>query len=136
MENPKKTQMDDVTALLAAFAQFEKRHPRETRPEWLKRCMMESYSKDKQGRFIVSFTLTPRIPLEPNEHWEEINGERKLVLLDPITGKKLVVLHRSPREVITIFEAVVDPETSEVTVLVDRDLSSIKGEELEGFEVH
>ena len=43
------------------------------------------------------------------------------------------VLHRAPREVITIFEAVVDLETTEVTILVDRDLSKIKGEDLEGF---
>lgn len=135
METPNRTQMDDERAILAAFARFEKRHPRETRPEWLRRCMMDSYAKDNQGRFVVSFTLTPKIPLEPNQYWEEIDGERKLVRVDPVTGKKLYVLHRTPPEVITIFKAVVDPETSEVTVLVDLDLSSFKGEDLEGFEV-
>ena len=119
--------------MAAVFYEFEKRHPRETWPEWLKRCMMESYSKDKQGRFIVSFTLTPTIPLEPNEYWEEIDGKRTLIYVDSVTGKKLIVLHRAPPVVITIFEAVFDPETSEVRVLVDLDLSNIRGEDLEGF---
>ncbi|SRR6266404_1365980 len=133
MTDQNSPKMDDLTALGFAFEEFEKRHPRETRPPWLKRCMMESYHKDKEGRYVYSFTLTPKEPLGPDEHWEEIYGKKWIVKVDQLTGKKMVVLHRIPREIITIFQAVVDPKTADVEVLIDLDISEFVGEELEGF---
>jgi hypothetical protein len=91
--------MDGETAMAFAGEEFEKRHPRETWPEWIRRCTVVSYSKDKQGRFVVSLCVTPK----------------------------------ATNDAVAYFEVTVDSETAETTVLIDKDLSSFVGEELQGF---
>lgn len=125
--------MDSETAVALATGEFEKRHPRETWPEWLSRCTVLSGTHDEAGRWVVSLTATPKEPLGPGEHWEEVDGRKYLVKVDSATGKEWYVLDRAPLDVFTIFEAVVDPETAEVTVLTDEDPSSFEGRELQGF---
>lgn len=103
-------------------------------PHWLPSYSMISGTRDEMERWVIFLTVVPKETLEPNYFWEELNGERMLVNIDPITGQKGYVIHRAPREVITIFKATVDPETAEVTVLVDKDLSSISQDDLEGCD--
>lgn len=123
------SRMDDKMAMAFAGEEFEKRHPRDTWPEWLRPCTVVSYTFDDDRRFVVSFTVSVQEPLQAHEHWEEKDGGRRIIYVDPNTKEEFVV-HRTPREVATYFEAAVDPDTSKVTVLVDRDLSTIAGESL------
>jgi hypothetical protein len=127
-DKKRRPRMDDKMAIAFAGEEFEKRHPRETWPEWLRPCTVVRHTMDDQRRFVVSFAVSIQEPLKADEHWEEINGERRIVWVDPKTAKKLVVFRDLPT--ITYFKAVVDPETAEVTVLIDRDLSTIADENL------
>lgn len=124
-----KTRMDFKTANAFASDEFEKRHPRETWPEWVIPCTVVSYSSDENKRIIVSYSVSFKETLGEHEHWEEINGTRYLVEVDPKTSKELVVL-RTPRRTETYFRAAVDPETAGVTVLIDLELSRFVGEDL------
>jgi len=102
MNNDKQTQrtrMDGKTAMAFAGHAFEQQRPRNTWPEWLQRCTVASYGKDKDGRFIVSLAVTLKA-----------------------TGNSE-----------TYFEALVDPETAETTVLTGKDPSQYLGEDLLGF---
>jgi predicted 3-demethylubiquinone-9 3-methyltransferase (glyoxalase superfamily) len=51
--------MDEETAMAFAGHCFQQLHPRETVPLWLPRCTVIGWTKDKFGRFIVSFSITP-----------------------------------------------------------------------------
>jgi hypothetical protein len=53
-------QMDEETAMAFAGHRFEQLHPRETVPPWLPRCTVISWTKDREGRFVVSFGVTPK----------------------------------------------------------------------------
>jgi len=114
-----------------AFAgeEFEKRHPRETWPEWLRPCTVVNYGKDPCDRFVVSFAVSYKEPLDVNEHWEEKDGQRRIVRVDPQTSEEFIVF-KTPRKVVVYFQALVDPMTASVEVVTDMNLSLIIGEEL------
>lgn len=98
-------------------------------PEWLKPCTTIGYRRDNGNGWIVSFVVAYKEPLRAEEHWEEIDGNWYVVRVDPRTLERSVVF-RTPSRTEVYFEAAVDPETAKVTVLIDRDLSSIAGEQL------
>ena len=52
--------MDGVTAMAFAKSKFVELHPLKTHPEWFSRCVTIGYGKDKAGRFVVDFGLTPK----------------------------------------------------------------------------
>ena len=52
--------MDYETARAFAGDRFEKLHPRSTWPEWLMRCTVLNYTKDAEGRIVVSLAVTPK----------------------------------------------------------------------------
>jgi hypothetical protein len=63
METSKRkgvVKMDDKIAKAFAGKRFEQLHPRSTWPEWMRRCMVSYWSRDKQGKFLVGMTLTPK----------------------------------------------------------------------------
>jgi hypothetical protein len=135
-DNNKKTRrrrMNFETALAFAAEEFERRRPRETWPEWLSRCTVWGGTHDAQRNWVISLTATLSEPLGPNEYWEEVEGQKHLVKLDPATSKKWYVIDRASREAITVFKVAVDSETADVTVLSEIDPSSLVGEELQGF---
>jgi hypothetical protein len=121
---------DGEMAKAFAGEEFERRHPRETWPEWLRPCTVVSYGKDLQGQFVVSFAVSYKEPLRADEHWEERNGQRRIVRVDPRTLERFVV-SRTPRRVVVYFKARVDPATANVVVLADMDLSGFIGDELD-----
>jgi hypothetical protein len=98
-EEKSTRRMDGETAMAFAGDAFELKHPRQTWPEWLTRCTVPGYSKDKDGRFVVSLAVTPK----------------------------------ATNSAFVYFKVVVDPVTAETTILVDADLSTLIGEELQGF---
>lgn len=131
--NTMKSKIDFDTAQSLLLDRFIKLHPKDTWPEWLSRSPAFSFTLDKMRQLEMSLTVVPKEPLGPNEFWEEIDGHKMLVRINPVTGKKGIILCKAPRKVITLFKAVVHPETAEVTVLIDTDLSNLAGEEFEGY---
>ena len=125
---PKSAEMDGDRAMALAASEFEKHHPRETLPEWFRPCTVMGYTRDKRGRFVVSFTVTLKEPLHAFEHWEKLEGNWYVVRVDPTTSEKLVVFRSPPT--VKYFEAAVDPQTAEVAVMLDRDPLSFREEEL------
>ncbi len=121
--------MDGNMAIAFAWDAFEKLHPRDTWPEWLNPCTVIGWSRDKQGRFIVSMTVSYKDPLGADEHLEVKDGETSVIRIDPKTLKRFVVC-REPRRKDTHFKATVDAETTEVTVLIDKGFSHIVGDDL------
>jgi hypothetical protein len=67
--------MDYDTALAFALDEFERRHPRESWPGWLSRCMVWGGQRDAQRRWVMSLTATPNEPLGSNEFCGEVGGE-------------------------------------------------------------
>jgi hypothetical protein len=129
----RRPKMDFESARALAWDKYLTLHPKEMWPEWLPRCVVFSGTSDKSNHWVISLTAAPKEPLGPNQYWEEANGRKYLVRIHPETGKKAYIIHRTPREVITVFKASIDPETAEVTVLIDMDFSSLTPEELEGY---
>jgi hypothetical protein len=122
------------TAESLLLDKFFQLHPKNTHPEWLSRLLPPRIDFDeKTGKLVLSVGAYKKEPLGPNHYWEEKDGRKHLMYKDPTTGKISVVIHYTPKEYLTIFKAVLDAETAEVTVLVDTDLSSIVGEELDVF---
>lgn len=111
-------QMDGDSAKAFAGEEFERRHPRETWPDWLKPRTVVSYGRDQQGRFIVSFALSHDEPIRADEHWEASGDRRRLVRVNPATLERTII-YRTPRAVEVYFEVAVDSATADVTVLVD-----------------
>ena len=125
----KASKMNGEMAEAFASAEFERRHKRSTWPEWLTPCTMISYRKDERRRFVVSLSVSYDEPLREEEHREERPGGSRIIRVDPKTNERSVVF-RTPRRSDVYFEAVVDPATAQVTVLIDRDLSTIEVEGL------
>lgn len=124
-----KTQMDSETAIAFAGNEFEKRHPREAWPEWLRSCTVIDYHKDQQNRFVVSFSVSMAEPLQPDEYWEEIEGKRRIVKVIPGSAERFIV-SMTPSHSKVYFRAIVDSETAAATVIVDGAISKIVGKEL------
>ena len=66
----KRKPMDFDTAMAFAGEAFESRHPRETWPEWLRRCTVVGCTKDGNGRIVVSMSVTPKATKEPVSYFE------------------------------------------------------------------
>lgn len=58
-DNTKKL-MDSETARAFVGDRFEKLRPRSTWPEWHMRCTVLNYTKDAEGRIVVSLAVTPK----------------------------------------------------------------------------
>jgi hypothetical protein len=96
-ERRRKPRMNGEMAKAFAGEEFEKRHPREAWPEWLRPCTVISCGKDQQQRFVVSFSVSVKEPLRANEHWEEKDGKRQVVKVDPGSLERFVV-YRTPSD--------------------------------------
>jgi len=117
--------MDFDTARALAMDVFVELHPKDTWPIWLADHATIGGTRDNRNRWMMSLTVAPPVALNPNEYWEEVDGERVLVSIDPLNGRKWYVIDRAPREVITLFEVVIDPMTGEIAVQVDSNLAEV-----------
>lgn len=116
-------------ALEIFLDKFLEKHPKNTWPDWLKRCTTYGGTKDENKFWRFELTALSKDSLNENEYWETaINGSKALVKVDPGTGEKRYIISNTAANVITIFEAVINPITSEIFVITDLDLSSINGE--------
>ncbi|WP_437567660.1 hypothetical protein [Sorangium sp. So ce542] len=121
--------MDGQTAMAFAADEFERRHPRDTWPEWVRPCTSISYSRDRRGHYLVSFAVSMEELLGVHERWEEQAGEKCVVRVDPNTSEEFRV-YRTPSRTEVYFQVDVDPDTAEVVVLKDSDLLSVDGRNL------
>ncbi len=129
----KKMQKINFDQALEIFLdKFLELHPKNTWPDWIKKCTTYGGTKDENKFWRFAFTALPEYSLKENENWETaIDGTKALVKIDPDTGEKRYIISNTTANVITIFEAVINPNTSEITVTSDLDLSSIDGGNLQ-----
>ena len=100
-----------------AIDKFLKLHPRENWPEWIDRRVEFTAQFFDPDVCIVSMFIKVHGQMPDGHFWED--GWLKVRHDD---GQLFVVISCHPlQELITIFEARVDPETLAVTFIVDRD---------------
>jgi hypothetical protein len=125
----------DIRAIYAqslkelAIAKFLKLYPRENWPEWIDQRAEFKVKFDKPDVCKVSIVIKVHGQMPEGHFWED--GWLQVRHDD---GKLFVVIHCNPlQEVITIFEAQVDPESLAVTFIIDRDPSTIDRPPLGSF---
>lgn len=106
-------------------------HPDGEVPTWFKEGASVSGFKNNLKKWIVRYSLVPFSPLKENQKWEKIRGEKVVVELDPITGKKSILISREGAEPIIFFEAMIDFDTKKVSIIIDSDFSKFDGSEFE-----
>lgn len=107
---------------------FEERHPRETLPCWLPRCMVYCAGKErKRNLWNVKRILFRKVKLKPNQYWQECENEcPRLIEVDPVTDREQVLLDDGPGEYDLIFEVEVDLSNRNVSVLHDTDFEMLE----------
>lgn len=113
---------------------FSELHPKEKLPEWFDGAVTLTGEHDKNGNWEMSYIVFKKQELGENRYWKiDSEGRRKLMIRKPETGKEFVVLHYSvpDSEIITIFKAKVTDADLSVEVLLDTDLDTINGADLE-----
>ncbi|MBP0030004.1 hypothetical protein [Roseofilum sp. Guam] len=104
---------------------FFELYPQKSCPSWLfsHTKLFHSCTIDlKQYRCAI--VAIAKIELRENECYEEVNGDDVLVTIDPETKKKRYSLNYG-FEMFPIFEAIIDLESSAITILTNKDLYSI-----------
>jgi len=99
-------------------------------PNGCRRAPSSVTARIDKGGLVVSFAVSNKEPLHADEHWEEKDGKRRIIRVEPGTSERFVV-SRTPRDVKVYFQVLVDPVTANVTVLIDLDISSFNGQEVE-----
>lgn len=124
--------MDFDTAKRLAVAKFMEIHPIESLPDWVDRSITIGGTVNFDKMWQIEFTICEKEPLRENEFWEERNGRKVLMKMDPSTGQKMVILSRR-QEVLPIvaFRVLIDPNTSAVGVLIDSNFEEMDGDAYE-----
>lgn len=82
----------------------------------------------------MAITL-PKTQLKPNQHWEEKRGIPVLVEVDPITGKRSIVICGGPAvDVEVIFQVEIDLFKGSATVITDTDVEILDGTKYEIYK--
>jgi hypothetical protein len=116
--------LDFVIALGSNY--FSSRHPKEEWPAWFEQAVVFGASPTAEKRWKFSLTIPLDGPLNVNESWETIRGHKTLVTVNPQTGSKHVVLSKAPAGVVTVFEAIIDPNMQSVEVLFETPPSAVE----------
>lgn len=120
--------MDFELAKKAALDEFYRLHPRGITPDWVDSCVTVGGTKGHDGTWIIDFTVNPKIQLRENEFWEIRGGRKVLAIIDPKTGQKRMVIHRSVSEPVVLFRASVSAVIDSVHVEIDSDFSNMDGD--------
>lgn len=124
--------MDFESARRLAVAKLNQIHPSGSLPEWVDRAITIGGARSAGGEWKVDFFLFEKEPLEAGERWGLINGSRVLIRLNPATGNEMVVLTRgSKTEPLVVFSVLVDPSTTEVSVLRDSEFAELNADDYE-----
>jgi hypothetical protein len=110
-----------------AIDKFIKLHPQENWPEWMEQRAQYKVQFDESNICKVSIIIRVDGPMPAGLFWRETSHGRLLACLNE-NGETLFIISggasQAP-EIITIFEAYVDPESLVVSVIVDRDPSKM-----------
>lgn len=117
---------DYLIASALAAEKFREIHPEEQHPPWLKHYIRVRGNRTPERNWIITAVVMHQVQLEPHQHWEWIRDVLTIIEVDPETGKEYVMISGGPpTETDTVFEAEVNSESGEVTVLVDIDLDTL-----------
>lgn len=106
-------------------------HPKESWPSWFTSYTdLTEIPTDNPSEYKLAIAALQKKVLGPNEWYEEIDGKEVLTKLIPGTDEKGYVINTHESDMVIIFEASIDLETSRLRVLTDRDLSLFSSEDL------
>ncbi|PSB55853.1 hypothetical protein [Chamaesiphon polymorphus] len=110
-----------------AIDKFVKLHPQENWPEWMERRAQYKVQFDELNICKVSITIRVDGPMPEGLFWRETIRGRCLTCLDENGETRFIIAGGAgqPLEIITVFEAYVDPESLVVSVTIDRDPSEM-----------
>ena len=110
-----------------AIDKFIKLHPKENWPEWMEKRAQYKVQFDESNICKVSIIIRVDGPIPAGHFWAQTIHGRILACLNE-NGETLFIISggagQAP-EIITIFEAYVDPESLVVSVIIDLDPSKI-----------
>lgn len=110
-----------------AIDKFINLHPKENWPEWMGKRAQYKVQFDESNICKVSIIIRVDGPMPAGRFWVETIHGRILACLNE-NGETLFIISggagQAP-EIITIFEAYVDPESLIVSVTIDRDPSKM-----------
>jgi hypothetical protein len=129
-QNKKNQRISTKQAADIFDSTFFDMHPKESWPKWFisHTNLTQIFSEDSTQR-IFAIVAAKKIALELGEWYEEIHEKDVVVGFFPGTKSKCYTINHEP-EMLIIFSASIDVETSEVTILVDLNMSLINYEEL------
>ena len=124
LEGQAKIARDDYAISLKELAidKFIKLYSSENWPKWMEKRAYFNVKFDKSNLCKVSITVRIDGKMPDTYFWVEIENKKSLATLNE-QGETQFVIHfdRPPEEIITVFEASVDPESLAVSVILDRD---------------
>jgi hypothetical protein len=105
-------------------------HPKEFWPKWFvsHTNLTQIFAEDPNQR-IFAIVAAKKVALEPGEWYEEVHGKDVVVGFFPGTESKCYTINNEP-EILIIFSASIDIETSKVIILANLNMSLIDDEEL------
>lgn len=129
-QNKKKQKIDTKEAADIFDNTFFNLHPKESWPKWFisHTNLTQIFSGDSTQR-IFAIVAAKKTALESGEWYEEIHGKDVVVGVFPGTEKKCYTINHEP-EILVIFSASINVETSKITILVDLNMSLINDEKL------
>lgn len=115
-------------AVNIAWIGFEMRHPKDSWPEWLIKCVIVRGMKSPDNKWLIKIAVLPKTKLKPNQHWEEKNGVPVLVETDHVTGKRWMIICGGPAvESKVLFEVEVDLVNESAIVITDTNIELLDG---------
>jgi hypothetical protein len=106
-----------------AIDKFIKLHPQENWPEWMEKRAEYRVQFDESNICQVSIIIKVDGLMPAGLFWKETSHGRHLACLNENGETRFVISVGAGQqaEIITVFEAYVDPESLVVSVIVDRD---------------
>jgi hypothetical protein len=109
-----------------AIDKFIKLYPRENWPQWMEKRACFNVKFDRPSLCKVSITVRIDGKMPDEYFWTEIEGEKILTSLNECGQTRFTIqFDPPPAEIITIFEASVDPESLAISVIIDLDPNAV-----------
>jgi hypothetical protein len=110
-----------------AIDEFINLHPKENWPEWMEKRAEYQVQFDESNICKVSIIIRVDGPMQEGLFWMETIHGRHLACLDENGETRFIISGGAGQapEIITVFEAYVDPESLIVSVTIDRDPSKM-----------
>jgi hypothetical protein len=112
-----------ITLRELAIDRFIKLYPQETWPEWMERLASFNVEFNESNICKVSITIRVDGPMPDEYFWYEYPDRGRVLACLNEDGETRFILHFTsrPLEIITLFEAQVDPESLAVSIVVSHN---------------